>query len=390
MILSPDPKNMKSTKNRLLSLSVLWLLLQYGTTIAQPQYNSLGIWSETAANTWYSSQPWLVGMNYTPAYAINQLEMWQAETFDLQAIEKELQWAEKLGFNTARVFLHDLLWEQDRESFLKRIDAFLNVADKHGIKVMLVLFDSVWDPKPQLGTQRMPKKGVHNSGWVQSPGLAALMDTVNSYPRLEHYVKGIVGRFAHDSRVLVWDLVNEADNRNRSSYVAQEPDNKMEYGLSLLKASFRWAREMLPSQPITSGIWLGDWSSEERMTKMDLFLVQNSDVISFHSYHGPEEYEQRVTYLQRYNRPLLCTEYMARPRNSTFEYILPIAKKHKVASYNWGFVNGKTNTIYPWDSWEKPYEQEPDPWFHDIFKANGEPYSKKEVQFIEQIIQSGK
>src|SRR5690606_10633866 len=135
------------------------------------------IWTDSAANAWYAGQPWLVGPNYTPANAINQLEMWQEETFDPQTIDKELGWAAELGMNTARVYLHDLPYEQDSTGFLKRIDQFLGIADKHGIKPLLVFFDSCWDPFPEAGTQRAPKPHVHNSGWVQSPGQHALKDS---------------------------------------------------------------------------------------------------------------------------------------------------------------------------------------------------------------------
>lgn len=162
-------------------------------------------WSEQQARAWYASQPWLVGSNYIPANAINQLEMWQAETFDAATIDKEFGWAEGLGMNTMRVFLHDLLWKQNAEGFKKRLDQFMRIAEKHKIRPMLVLFDSVWDPNPQLGKQREPRPGVHNSGWLQSPGAKALQDA-SQYPGLEAYVKGVVGAFAKDSRILAWDV----------------------------------------------------------------------------------------------------------------------------------------------------------------------------------------
>src|SRR5687767_2190334 len=133
-------------------------------------------WTPQQANEWYAKQPWFVGANYGPATAINQLEMWQADTFDLATIDRELSWAKGLGFNSMRVFLHHLLWEQDPKGFLKRLDQYLEVSDKHGIGTMFVLFDSVWDPEPKLGKQREPQKGLHNSGWLQSPGKHDLLN----------------------------------------------------------------------------------------------------------------------------------------------------------------------------------------------------------------------
>ena len=133
-------------------------------------------WSPEQANAWYAKQPWLVGGNYTPRTAINQLEMWQAETWDPKTIDQELGWARTLGFTSMRVFLHDLAWKNDRRGFLRRMEQFLDIAEKHDIGVMFVLFDSVWDPYPKAGKQREPSPHRHNSGWVQSPGQDILKD----------------------------------------------------------------------------------------------------------------------------------------------------------------------------------------------------------------------
>jgi hypothetical protein len=351
----------------------------------QSSPGATGRWSEQQAQDWYGRQPWLVGANYVPANAINELEMWQAETFDAATIDKELGWAAGIGMNTMRVFLHDLLWQQDAEGFKKRLDEFLRIAEKHQIKPMFVLFDSVWDPSPQLGKQREPRPGVHNSGWLQSPGAKALQD-VSQYGRLETYVKGVVGAFATDRRVLAWDVWNEPDNMNQSSYGKQEPPNKEALVLGLLPKVFAWARAAKAQQPLTSGVWRGDWSSEEKMTAMEKAQIADSDVISFHNYDAPEELEKRIGWLTRYKRPLLCTEYMARGNKSTFQGSLPIAKKHNVAAYNWGLVVGKTQTHLPWDSWKRPYtDREPPVWFHEVFKQDGTPYRADEVELIRKL-----
>lgn len=343
-------------------------------------------WTEKQANEWYAKQPWLVGSNYIPATAINELEMWQADTFDPKRIDLELGWAESLGMNTMRVFLHDLLWKQDPEGFKKRIDTFLTIAQKHHIRPLFVLFDSVWDPKPHLGKQHAPVPGVHNSGWLQSPGAAALSDP-GQYPRLEAYVKGVVGAFAKDDRVLGWDVWNEPDNTNGGSYAAGEPKNKVELVDGLLPKVFEWAREAGATQPLTSGLWKGDWSSPEKMGKTETIQFEESDVISFHNYDKPEEFEKRVLWLKPYGRPVICTEYMARGNGSTFEGTLPIAKKYHVAAINWGLVAGKTQTYLPWDSWKKPYvDRQPAVWFHEVFRTDGEPYRREEAEFIKKTI----
>ncbi|GAA4801609.1 hypothetical protein GCM10023231_32970 [Olivibacter ginsenosidimutans] len=343
------------------------------------------IWSKEEANAWYEKQPWLVGCNFSPSTAINQLEMWQAESFDTTTINRELGWAADLGFNTVRVYLHDLVYEQDSTGFLGRMDTFLKLASAHHIKPLFVLFDSCWDPYPKLGKQRDPKPHVHNSGWVQSPGADVLKDSTQ-YPRLERYVKGVVSHFATDDRILGWDVWNEPNNPNTSSYGKVELKDKNERVLPLLQKTFVWARAVSPEQPLTSGLWDGgDWSDEASLSPIQKVQLEESDVLSFHNYEEPSSFENRIKQLQKYGKPLLCTEYMARPNKSTFEGTLPIAKQYKVAVYNWGFVDGKTQTIYAWDSWGKTYTAEPKVWFHDILRRNGKPYSEKEVAFIKSL-----
>ncbi len=342
-------------------------------------------WSAEKAQEWFQKHGWVVGCNYIPHNAINQLEMWQAETFDPFLIDKELSWAAGLGFNTVRVFLHDLLWQQDAEGFLHRIDQFLSIAHKHGIKTMLVLFDAVWDPYPKLGKQPEPRPNVHNSGWVQSPGYEVLNDPTQ-YDKLHSYVHGVVSAFKDDERVLIWDLFNEPDNMNIASYKDDDYAlHKAELSIQLLKKAINWVRAINPIQPITMAPWQYDWSDHTQLTPLDNYMFTHSDIISFHCYEDKKGMEKRILQLKRYDRPLLCTEYMARPFQSTFEEILPLLKEHNVGAYNWGFVAGKSQTHCAWDSWQLEQATEPELWFHDIFRANGEPYDQKEVDFLRKI-----
>lgn len=342
-------------------------------------------WTESEASAWYSKQPWPLGSNFIPASAINELEMWQGDTFDPQEIDKELGWAQGAGMNTMRVFLHDLLWQQDASGFKQRLDTFLSIADKHHIHPVFVLFDSCWDPFPKLGPQHPPIPGVHNSGWLQSPGAKVLEDSAQ-YPKLKDYVTGVVGALANDSRVLAWDLWNEPDNNNGGSYGSKEPKDKAELVVKLLPQVFEWARSVNPSQPLTSGLWHGDWSSQERLGPMERVQLEQSDVISFHNYSWPEDFEKHVEALEKYHRPIICTEFMARPVGSTFDTILPIAKKHHVGAINWGLVAGKTQTYLPWDSWQRPYVVEKPPvWFHEVFHADGTPYREREVEIMREL-----
>ncbi|MEW4566904.1 cellulase family glycosylhydrolase [Tautonia sp. JC769] len=345
-------------------------------------------WTPEQANAWYDGLPWLVGCNFNPSTAINQLEMWQADTFDPETIDRELGWAEDLGFTSVRVYLHHLLWEQDAEGFLERLDQFLDIADRHGIGVMFVLFDSVWDPHPRLGPQRDPAPGLHNSGWVQSPGADDLMSPERE-PLLVHYTVGVISRFKDDPRVHAWDLWNEPDNTNDNSYgrnnLDREPEGKRERTLELLERCFTWARSANPSQPLTSGVWIGQWSDPDRLSPTERVQIEQSDVITFHTYDPVDRAAQCVENLRRYGRPLLCTEFMARPQGSTFDPVLGYFKDQDVGAYCWGFVAGKSNTIYPWDSWQDPYESEPPVWFHDIFRPDGTPYRPEEVSYIKRL-----
>ena len=375
-------------------------------------------WSEEKIWNWYNNQSWLVGTNFITSSSINQLEFWQEETFDPDLIEKELKLSASIGMNSHRVFLHDLLWEQDSIGFLERIDKFLEISDRYGIKTLLVFFDDVWHPVPKLGTQPEPIPYIHNSGWVQSPGAKILYDTL-SHNKLKSYVKGVVGKFANDSRILAWDLYNEPGQKgiasheiskeraielygkigieitddNYSTYNLSEidpKDKKQMHTLSLLKKTVKWVREINPSQPITTGIyaWDIDWAPISDLSELDQFIINSSDIISFHSYASKVEVLEKVKQLKNYNRPLLCTEYIAREHKSTFEDVLPIFNENKIGAYNWGFVSGKTNTIYPWKSWDSTYTGPPIKWHHDIFYQDGEPFSVEEIKFIKNTISS--
>jgi hypothetical protein len=309
--------------------------------------------------------------------------MWQADSFDLATSERELGWAEELGFTSIRVFLHDLLW-QDRDAFLKRLDQFLSVADRHKIGVLLVLFDGVWDPHPRLGKQAPPRPHLHNSGWLQSPG-ATLLGAPQRHESLQGYVKGVVGAFRNDKRIHGWDIFNEPDNANRKTFAKRELPDKEARATDLLREAFAWVRSMRPTQPMTAGIWNGDWSSSATLRPLQKLMLSQSDVISFHSYDPPDRLEEKIAQLRRYDRPLLCTEFMARAQQSSFDPCLDILKRNNVAAYCWGFVSGKTQTIYPWDSWTRTYSQPPEVWFHDILHPDGRPYDAKEVSYIKRV-----
>lgn len=344
-----------------------------------------GRWPAERINAWYAQQAWPVGANYAPRTAINQLEMWQADTFDPQTIEQELGWAAAIGMNTMRVFLHDILWRDDAPGLLARMETFLQIADRHGIKTLFVFFDSCWDPHPYAGRQRPPRPHVHNSGWLQSPGRVILADPARHAP-LQAYVQGVLRHFRDDARILGWDLFNEPDNANTDAYRGLDLPDKGTIALVLLRQAFAWARAVAPSQPLTTGIWMS-YTGWKLNPPINQFTLANADFISFHNYAVPAEMMLEATELQALGRPVVCTEYMGRPTGSTFDPILGQLKQARVGAINWGLVDGKIQTSYPWDSWTKVYTAEPELWHHDIFRSDGTPYRQNEVDYIRALTQ---
>ena len=346
-------------------------------------------WSKADANAWYDKQPWLVGCNFIPSTAVNQLEMWQEESFDVDTITRELGWAADLGFNTLRVYLHDLVWQEDPEGFKGRIDQFLDLTSRNNICPMLVFFDDCWRNDPQLGKQPDPVWGQHNSGWVQSPGDSVSRDP-SQWGRLEDYVKDILSTYGSDDRVLLWDLYNEPGNTFFQLRDVGMPWKLFKFlhmlfserfiptqALPLLRETFKWAREVKPAQPLTAGVYF--WNRA-----LNKFLLEESDVISFHNYLNVAKLTKQLKDLKKQGRPLFCTEYMARTSGSCFDTHLPIFKQEKIACYNWGFVSGKTQTIYPWLKDGQP-GVEPPLWFHDIFRQDGTPFRQEEVEIIRRL-----
>ena len=356
------------TKLKVLAVA---LLMPLSMRLAAQQKVTAQVWSQQKANTWYAKNQWLVGSDFIPSNAINQLEMWQADTFDPKTIDRELGYAQGIGMNVMRVFLHHVAWQQDPEGFKKRMDQYLAISSKHGIKTMFVFFDDCWNKVPKAGKQPEPKPGIHNSGWMQDPGQPASEEMANS-PVLEKYVKDVLKHFANDKRILLWDLYNEPGNSGK--------ENK---SLPLLKNIFKWGRQINPSQPLSAGVW--SWNLED----LNRFQIANSDVITYHDYSPEADHLKTIQFLKMIGRPLICTEYMARPRNSLFGTVLPMLKKENVGAINWGFVSGKTNTIYAWDT-PMPDGSEPKLWFHDIFRQDGTPYKTEEIDLIKSLTGRGK
>lgn len=327
-------------------------------------------WCEHRAGKWGAAQPWLSGCDYIPNNAINQIEMWSVDTWSPELIDKELGWAEDLGFNTMRVFLSSVVWENDAKGLKARMDEFLNICKKHGIRPHFVFFDDCWNEESAYGKQPEPKTGVHNSGWLRDPSMSLREDTATLYPKLEAYVTDILTTFGKDDRILFWDLYNEPGNNGLKGK-----------SLPLVKKVFEWSRAANPSQPITIGIW--NWSDPD-FNELNAYSLNNSDIITYHNYSDADHHRQLALALRMLNRPMVCTEYMARTRGSKFQTVMPMLKDLNIGAINWGFVAGKTNTIYAWSA-PMPQGGEPEVWFHDILRPDGTPYDIDEIDVIKKL-----
>jgi hypothetical protein len=359
---------MKQSYLSFVAVLLVLFIIEMGCQKGDPESSETmaSLWSVEKAQAWAADKPWFRGANFNPSTAINQLEMWQAETFDPETMDRELAWAADIGFNCMRVYLHHVAWEIDKTGFKERMDTYLSIADKHGIVTIFVFFDDCWNPTYKAGKQPDPKPGVHNSGWIRDPG-DLLFSSDNLMPVLEAYVKDVINTFKNDKRVLLWDLYNEPGNN--------ELGNK---SLPLLKSVFTWAREVNPSQPLSVGVW----NSELR--ELTRFQLENSDIITYHNYSDEVDHQGAIDSLKKFSRPMICTEYMARTRNSLFSNIMPILKRENVGAINWGLVAGKTNTKYAWDT-PIPDGSDPEVWFHEVFRPDGTPYDQSEVDLIKTL-----
>jgi hypothetical protein len=180
-------------------------------------------------------------------------------------------------------------------------------------------------------------------------------------------------------------LYRDADLGQPRAYRKVERKDKLERAADLLSLAFGWARSVDPSQPLTSGVWDGEWGDPQRRSEIANIQLDDSDVVTFHCYDEPAAFEARIAELSPLGRPILCTEYLARTLGSTVDGVLPVAKRHNVGAINWGLVADKTQTYFPWDSWDHPYTTAPKPWFQDLVQPDGRPHRDNEIQMISEL-----
>ncbi len=350
-------------------------------------------WTIEQAKAWQNQYSWLCGFNYIPASAINWTEMWQAESFDLPQIKKELCWAKDAGFNALRTNLPFIVWEHDRDGLLKRIAQFLEVCEDNHIYVMLTLMDDCGfsGEHPFLGPQKEPRSNIHNSQAAASPGRNKVIDQ-HCWPLIKDYIMDIIQTFSDDQRIIIWDLYNEPANRTIFTDVGKEAefDAALEdYGLQLMEKSFDWARKINPKQPLTVGGWHVSQHKGGRFCffdhKIDQQAFKLSDIISFHAYVPLNIVVQMISTLKQYHRPILCTEWLARHASSYLTEQLPLFKENHIGCYQWGLVNGRTQTHLPWSSIQARFPDYQKLWFHDFFHFDGRAYDEKEAILVHEL-----
>jgi hypothetical protein len=296
--------------------------------------------------------------------------MWQEETFDPETIDQELGWAGRLGYNGLRVFLSHMAWREDGDGALDRFERYLELATRHGQAVLPVLFDDVGfsGRQPYPGPQDEPAPGVHNSAWVPCPGHRIVEDPAR-WDEARAFVETVLRRFGRDGRLIGWDLYNEPGNAGMG-----------ERSLPFMGAVFDWAREAAPDHPLTIGVWIG--RDGEFTPAMADLAVSRSDVVTFHAYadaHGVRRIvgacEARAD-----GRPMLCTEWLHRPRGNTFAEVLPIFEANGIGWYHWGLVAGRTQTHLLWN--HDRGEVSDGRWLADVLRPDGAPYDPEEMELL--------
>jgi hypothetical protein len=324
-----------------------------------------GRWGEIRIWTWFDNLGPVKGANYVPRTAVNSVEMWMEEAFDPETIDEELGWAHGLGYSSIRVQLQFAVWKADPDGFIDRMDRLLELASEHGLRVVPVLFDdlNLAGQSPVLGKQPEPVAGEHNARWVPSPAPEAVKDR-SQWPDLEKYVTDVMDHFEKDRRVLYWDLYNTAGN-----------GGLWEETLPLLEQTFNWAREVDPSQPLAVAAW------KEFGSAMAARILERSDLITFQSFDNVESVEGRILILKRYNRPIICSDWLMRQAGNDFKNILPLFSTYRVGWFNRGLVKGRTQMEVQQKQFRS--EKTPDLWQHNVLKEDGSPYDAGEVDLIQ-------
>jgi hypothetical protein len=351
-------------------LTMIAAALSAGAALAASAKDAADLrWSVERAKAWGEANPWCCGVNYIPANAINYTAMWDKTGFSPEVVRRELKLMTDMGMNCVRFVMQYKVYEDDPECFLKALETFLSLCDEAGLKAMPIFFDDCAfgaNRDPTVGRQPEPLEGWYAWAWSPSPGHTMVVDE-REHPKLERYVKDVMRRHRDDRRILLWDLYNEPTSSGLGAR-----------SFPLLRKAFAWAREVNPSQPVSSGLWNRDRALNE-------ILLANSDVVTFHCYKGARETAKEIKRLQASGRPVICTEWMNRPAGSTVKDCIGVFADSNAGCLLWGLVNGKTQTHLPWGHRPEklPYKGA---WQHDLYRGDFSPYDPGEIEIIKNTI----
>ncbi len=344
-----------------------------------------GQWSKEKAWKWYNSHPWIRGCNFMPSDCANRIDMWQEYGFPqhFETAEREIALAESIGFNSVRIILEFDVWEAQHDGFLERLDKYLTMFYRHGITAMMVLANDCSVPRAfwkraSFGEQHYDV-GYHGGRKVSPHGAHGELsyhhlDDPAIAERYYEFVREIITLYAHDERVLIWNLFNEPGN------------NRHDLSLPHMEKFFEIAREIDPDQPLCADC-LGDYYKEGSI--IGERALELSDIISFHNYNSYAENVEVIEKIKALGRPALDTEWLHRIFHNDVESIYPLLYLEKIGAYNWGFVLGKYQTHEPWNGiWErmeKGEEFDVTKWQHDLFRPSFRPYNPREIDLIKKF-----
>ncbi len=346
-------------------------------------------WTKERAWEWYNNRPWIRGCNYMSADCANRIDQWQSYGFEerLETTEKELALMAELGYNSVRLILEFIVWDEEHDSFLERFERYISLCSKYGISCMIVLANDCMRPKGlevnSLGEQKVDW-GYHGGRKMSQHGKLSgmghhVLDEPDKAPRYFEMVREIVERYKDDERIIMWNIYNEVGNSHR-----------WQVSMPNLKKIFEIVREIDPIQPLTCETFsLGEGEIED-ITEVEKYALEQSDIISYHNYGTYDINIRIIKKLKRYGRPVLCTEWLARCLDNNIQEMFPLFYLEKIGCYNWGFVAGKYQTYEPWNSVWENYDENPDlkwdftKWFHDLYRPNHRPYDPKEIEIIKR------
>ncbi|WP_240655877.1 PA14 domain-containing protein [Paraburkholderia phosphatilytica] len=310
----------------------------------------------------------VVGTVYTPSTADNAIDFW--ENYDPEVVNRELTYAQTYGVNTIAVYLHYLVWANDRVAFLSKFENLLEIAARHGIKVSPIFYDDCWNPNPQYGPQPAPVWGVHNSQWVQSPGTpveqayfqsSATNASITYKQSLANYITDFVAPHRNDPRIIFWEPMNEPGCSGNGALQETRAVMMNDARIAILNAG--------ATQPINS-----PQVQEDEGTYF-------SDFYAFHPYNNPYTGPVNGSYVNALN-----SETLQRGFPGTTGQTMPGI----VTNYGgttgfiiWELMIGRTNTRFHWGQTPSaPATVEPATPFQGTIYPDGHPWQTSEVQAL--------